>query len=401
MSGGGGKGGAKPATQTQNVDMTNTASNTYDPWVGAAGQSVYNRQSALADQFGPMGPSALTQQAANAASGALGQYYDPANAGAFGALSNDRGGGAAQSAIEQLMRMYGGSGGADVYGAGGNYNGGGAGGPGIRDTNWRDFTDFNIGDYSNPYTNSVVNDTLGDIDRGSAQAANARAAAASQAGAFGGSRHGILDAVAAGETASARGQASNQLRAQAYEAARQAIGMDQQGGFQSQAANQNADINAAQIAAQRAASESAAGASRYATDRSTQLGALSSALQGGLGLGTLDIGRGTALAGFGQGLLGNVSSLGGYLDQLGRADRGDQFDAYSQLGATLGGLPLNNQQTSRQQGTVTGQAQQAQGSRGSGALGGALSGAASGTAIMPGWGTAIGAGLGLLGGMKG
>lgn len=33
------------------------------------------------------------------------------------------------------------------------------------------------------------------------------------------------------------------------------------------------------------------------------------------------------------------------------------------------------------------------------ALGGAASGAATGTMIMPGWGTAIGAGVGLLGGL--
>lgn len=400
MSGGGGKSGGKPATQTQNVDMTNTASTSFDPWVASAGQDLFNRQAALANGYQPLGPSALTQQSADAASQALAQYYPGANAGAWGAFSNDRGGGAAMSAIQQLMGMYGpgGGSGADVFGQGG---GGGSSGPRIRDTNWRNFTDYNIDDYMNPYVGSVVDDTLSDIDRGAAQAGNDRAAAAARAGAFGGSRHGVLDALAAGETVRARGQASNNLRAQAFQAASGLIQGDQQGDFGSQQSNQQADIGSAQIAAQRDAASSAAAASRYATDRSTQLGALSAALQGGLGLGTLDIGRGNAMGAFGQQLLGNTTSLGSYLDQLGRSDQGTQFDMYSQLGSTLSGLPLNTNQTATQRGTQTATGTPSQGSRGSGALGGALSGAATGTAIMPGWGTAIGAGLGLLSGMKG
>ena len=53
----------------------------------------------------------------------------------------------------------------------------------------------NIGAYQNPYTDQVVNTGLGDIERSRQMAINDTGAAATAAGAFGGSRHGVAEAL--------------------------------------------------------------------------------------------------------------------------------------------------------------------------------------------------------------
>ena len=53
----------------------------------------------------------------------------------------------------------------------------------------------NIGAFMNPYTSMVTGQTLGDLERQRQMAINTTGAQASAAGAFGGSRHGVADAL--------------------------------------------------------------------------------------------------------------------------------------------------------------------------------------------------------------
>ena len=52
-----------------------------------------------------------------------------------------------------------------------------------------------VGQFQNPYTQQVTDQTMMDLERQRQMASNATGAAASAAGAFGGSRHGVADAL--------------------------------------------------------------------------------------------------------------------------------------------------------------------------------------------------------------
>lgn len=52
----------------------------------------------------------------------------------------------------------------------------------------------NVQQFMNPYTQQVVDTTMGDMNRGREMAVNQIGAQATQAGAFGGSRHGVAEA---------------------------------------------------------------------------------------------------------------------------------------------------------------------------------------------------------------
>jgi len=73
--------------------------------------------------------------------------------------------------------------------------------------------------YMNPYTDEVVNKTLGDVDRNRIQALMGNSDAAAKAGAFGGSRHGVVDGVTNAENLKDMGTLSAQLRSSGYDKA--------------------------------------------------------------------------------------------------------------------------------------------------------------------------------------
>ena len=111
-----------------------------------------------------------------------------------------------------------------------------------------------IGAYMNPYTDNVINTTMQDMRRGNQMALNDVGAAASSAGAFGGSRHGLVEARTNNEFTNQIGQMSSQLRNTGYQNAQQMAGQDvdrrmQAGQFnsgqnlQAQLANQAAGLN--------------------------------------------------------------------------------------------------------------------------------------------------------------
>ena len=102
--------------------------------------------------------------------------------------------------------------------------------------------------------------------------------------------------------------------------------------------------------------------------------------------------------------LNALGSAGGQLQQ----QTGNMINANQNLYNYYSQLPYTNlanymdQVNSLSHGATSSSTQPFYGpSKGENALGGAAAGAAAGTAIMPGWGTAIGAGIGLLGGYFG
>lgn len=85
-----------------------------------------------------------------------------------------------------------------------------------RDVTAQMLADMDLSKYLNPYTDEVVNKSLDDMDRSRLQSLNSNSSAAQAAGAFGGSRHGIVDAVTNSETARASGLLASQLRSDAF-----------------------------------------------------------------------------------------------------------------------------------------------------------------------------------------
>ena len=95
-------------------------------------------------------------------------------------------------------------------------------------------TDADIQQYMNPYTDEVVNRTLGDIERSRVMGMNNLGFSADQAKAFGGSRHGVAEAETNRAFADRSANAAANLRQTAYNqalnTATQNVGMENQGG---------------------------------------------------------------------------------------------------------------------------------------------------------------------------
>lgn len=80
----------------------------------------------------------------------------------------------------------------------------------------RSFLDGNIGAYMSPYTQNVENQALARLDDQRRIALNRTGDQAASAGAFGGSRHGVMEGVTNAEAAREAGMLSANLRDQAY-----------------------------------------------------------------------------------------------------------------------------------------------------------------------------------------
>jgi uncharacterized protein YfiM (DUF2279 family) len=185
-----------------------------------------------------------------------------------------------------------------------------------------------IDGYMNPYTEGVIDRTMGDIDRTRMMQQNENAAAAVKAGAFGGSRHGVVEAQTNEAALRTMGDASANLRSAGFNTAAQLSGQD--------------------ILNKMGASDSRIGA--IGMDFNNQLNAA-----GGL-LDTAQTGGGLAETAFGMGnsITGQQMQQGTFLQQLQQMimDRaGGQFDATtgqprSLLDSTMAALgmsPLGNE----------------------------------------------------------
>ena len=112
-------------------------------------------------------------------------------------------------------------------------------------------SDMDIAEYMNPYTDSVIDSTMADLDKARLTALNSTGAAASRGGAFGGDRHGIMEAQNNNDYLSQVARSSAQLRNQGYQNA-QAAAMNDLG-----AMNQSRATNAAMNQQASAANASA------------------------------------------------------------------------------------------------------------------------------------------------
>lgn len=83
----------------------------------------------------------------------------------------------------------------------------------------KNLTDINLDDYLNPYIDNVESKALGALDRQRVQSLMQNADKAVSAGAFGGSRSGIVDGITNAQSALAAGDMSAQLRKQGFDTA--------------------------------------------------------------------------------------------------------------------------------------------------------------------------------------
>lgn len=370
-------------TQTSTTQQTSqipawmdTASQNY---MGAAGNVLANNQINPL-QTGAWGTSALY---GSMAPGALGQSYNT--------LSDNANFQANSAWLSPLMSMLGGG---SSMGTGLGMSGGGSGGvysatydpaavtqvdmSQIPELQARSFLDYNVGDYMSPYTTNVIDGQLGDIERSRRAQGNNDAARAAGAGAFGGSRSAIVDAVTNSEYDRNSQMASAQLRDQAYRNAQQMIGQDIATGTQTDQFNassilsmlglnanlQNAgdqfnagqanQLDMAQIGAQaqRDAAGMSANASMYGANASRyghMLDAAATLAQLGLGAdlnaATLRGNTANQLMQFGQNGMGAMGDAGNAMYTLPQRD----LSWYGQL---LGGLPGAN--TGTMNSTTTG-----------------------------------------------
>jgi hypothetical protein len=104
-------------------------------------------------------------------------------------------------------------------------------------------TDLNP--YLNPYITNVEDRALDTLDRSRQTAQNANASKAAAAGSFGGSRHGIVDAVTASETARAAGDLSATLRKEGYDRATELATGDITRDMTAQTGNRDSSLQAA------------------------------------------------------------------------------------------------------------------------------------------------------------
>jgi hypothetical protein len=92
------------------------------------------------------------------------------------------------------------------------------------------------GQFANPFQQDVVNRSVATLEDQAQRGSNARAAQAGNVGAFGGSRYGVEQGVAAGETARASGDIAGQLNLAGYNTSLQtALGLNSQNKAQAMA----------------------------------------------------------------------------------------------------------------------------------------------------------------------
>lgn len=139
------------------------------------------------------------------------------------------------------------------------------------------FLQGNVGAYMDPYVQNVENQAMGRLNDQRLQSLNQTADAATRAGAFGGSRHGVVEGVTNAESAKAAGDLSANLRSQAYNNATGLMQQDYARNLQAQMANQQAGLSGANLnmqASQGLGALTAAGQDAY-------LQGVQGAMQGG------------------------------------------------------------------------------------------------------------------------
>jgi hypothetical protein len=120
----------------------------------------------------------------------------------------------------------------------------------IRNIGGGSFLDMDRDAYTNPYVQQVIQNTTDEMFRGRQMQDQMDRSAANAAGAFGGTRHGVQDALTSGEFFRNQGNMANMMNAQAFDAASGLMGEDLMRQFQANVANQGMDAAVSQLNAQ-------------------------------------------------------------------------------------------------------------------------------------------------------
>jgi hypothetical protein len=110
----------------------------------------------------------------------------------------------------------------------------------------QDYTGQNVNQYMNPYMQNVVDVQQREAQRTADIAGTQRGAQAARSGAFGGSRAAIMDAEAARNLATQKGDIQAQGQQAAFQNAQQQFNQQQQANLQAQQANQGAGLTVGQ-----------------------------------------------------------------------------------------------------------------------------------------------------------
>lgn len=236
----------------------------------------------------------------------------------------------------------------------------------------------NIGQYMNPYTSQVIDASMADLERSRQRAVQNIGQQATAAKAFGGSRHGVAEALTSGEYGQQAGQTIAKLRQQGFDTAanlmQQDVARQQQTSLANQAAlNQMSQFNAGQMQQANLANQAAGlQGAQFRLGAANQLGQL----------GQQQTAQQYAA---GQAMMG----LGGARQQLAQ----QRMDAARNLG--LERLGINQSALGLQPANLGGSTTQPMyQNTGANMLGGALGGASLAGTL--GMSTGMGAGLGAL-----
>lgn len=121
---------------------------------------------------------------------------------------------------------------------------------GAQQVGTQDYTGSNVGQYMSPYMQNVVDIQQREAQRQADVAGTQRAGQAVRSGAFGGSRAGLMEAEAARNLATQKGDIQAAGQQAAFQNAQQQFNAQQQANLQAQQANQGAGLQAQQMGEQ-------------------------------------------------------------------------------------------------------------------------------------------------------
>lgn len=228
----------------------------------------------------------------------------------------------------------------------------------------------NLGQYMNPYTQNVIDTSMADLERQRLVGQQQNSAAAAAAGAFGGSRHGLVEAETNRGFADAASRTAAGLQQQGFLNAQQMAGQDINTRMQAQLANQTAGLNAGvqnaanQLTTQQANQTAANQAGQFgaaqnmtAALNNQQMGLAGSQqrLNAGAQLGNLGV-SGFNMGNTLQQQQWNQGMLQQQMEQQRLSDAMQQFYGYATsplnylnlMGGAISGSPLANNQTQSQ-----------------------------------------------------
>lgn len=119
---------------------------------------------------------------------------------------------------------------------------GGVGTVSARDVMAKQFTDYDLTQYTNPFTGQVIDSAMGDLERARQVAIQQGQSAAAKAGSYGGSRHGVRDGMTNDAFSRTAAATSAGLRRDAYDSATGLITADANRQLAADQGNQNTDV---------------------------------------------------------------------------------------------------------------------------------------------------------------